>query len=160
MTLTARPTTYSGVKMRSRLEAAFAAWLDQERFDWSYEPCAFANARGQYLPDFLLRDVQCSWLAEPASVYVEVKPDWPENPEQLYRRMAIISDSEPEAVLVVVTKSESTSVGILEIDVSPDDVDPYPWPVVGSWVRASDGRLGIAALTGSAPWQGEYWKAF
>lgn len=72
----ARPTVYMGITMRSRLEAGFAAWLDEKHFDWEYEPCAFASPDGQYLPDFRLNDVFVSWRHEPmATVYAEVKPE-------------------------------------------------------------------------------------
>jgi hypothetical protein len=49
----ARPTTYKGIRMRSRLEAYFAAMLD-DVFEaaWEYEPVCFAGPSGQWLPDF------------------------------------------------------------------------------------------------------------
>lgn len=53
--LKARPTTYKGVRMRSRLEAGFAAWLDDAGVEWQYEPeCYSAPELGQWLPDFLI----------------------------------------------------------------------------------------------------------
>src|SRR4051812_46238561 len=53
MELRARPTTYRGVVMRSRLETSVAAWLDRHQFDWTYEPERFATlAGGLYIPDF------------------------------------------------------------------------------------------------------------
>jgi hypothetical protein len=64
----ARPTKYKGIQMRSRLEARFAAYLDLIGADWRYEPEAFADERGQYLPDFeIVRD------GSPRQ-FVEVKP--------------------------------------------------------------------------------------
>jgi hypothetical protein len=33
----ARPTTYKGVEMRSRLEAGFAMWLDERDLSWTYD---------------------------------------------------------------------------------------------------------------------------
>lgn len=100
-----RPTIYKGVRMRSRLEARFAARLDQvvarhpELFadtKWEYEPVCFAGEDGQYLPDFALA------TADGTRVYVEVKPfvgesDWP----IFTRRMEIIWESEPDAVLTL-----------------------------------------------------------
>lgn len=65
----ARPTTYNGVKMRSRLEAAWAEQFDSMGWAWKYEPECFATADGQYLPDFL---VSIPGYAD--HVYVEVKP--------------------------------------------------------------------------------------
>lgn len=66
----ARPTTYNGVKMRSRLEAAYAAQFDAFGWQWEYEPRCFATTDGQYLPDFRLT------LPEGTGhVYVEVRPN-------------------------------------------------------------------------------------
>jgi hypothetical protein len=89
----ARPTVYKGIKMRSRLEAGYAAWLDSWRFTWEYEPCAFANEAGQYLPDFLIRDVPRMVCGKQRTedAYVEVKPaSWTGDLNALARRMEII----------------------------------------------------------------------
>lgn len=66
-----RPTSYRGVTMRSRLEAAWAEQFDAFGWGWQYEPEAFGDKRaGQYLPDFLV------WAHDNrlASCYIEVKP--------------------------------------------------------------------------------------
>ena len=71
---TPRPTTYKGIKMRSRLEAGFAQWCDGEYppIPWEYEPACFAGDDGrQYLPDFKIR---MELVGEVRSFYVEVKP--------------------------------------------------------------------------------------
>lgn len=47
-----RPTLYKGIRMRSRLEADYAAWLDRAARKWEYEPECFAAQDGQWLPDF------------------------------------------------------------------------------------------------------------
>src|SRR5690349_10167892 len=44
------PTTYRGVRMRSRLEARYAALFDSLSWPWTYEPLDLAG----YIPDFLL----------------------------------------------------------------------------------------------------------
>lgn len=67
--LAPRPTTYKGIAMRSRLEAAWAEQFDAWGQAWQYEPQCYASEEGQYLPDFLLT---------PGSVFVEVKP-WIDN---------------------------------------------------------------------------------
>jgi hypothetical protein len=51
----ARPTTYNGIQMRSRLEADYAAWLDRKGHTWEYEPECFASTDGQWLPDFRVK---------------------------------------------------------------------------------------------------------
>jgi hypothetical protein len=104
-----RPTIYKGIRMRSRLEARFAAGLDRamvafaDVFDpagWDYEPVCFADENGQYLPDFAYRMLDTrsgKWT----QVYVEVKPrvDDDDYWKTVTDRMAIIWASEPEAVL-------------------------------------------------------------
>lgn len=170
----ARPTVYKGVKMRSRLEAGFAAWLDDRRFEWAYEPGAFAGERGQYLPDFRIESLRCSWLEEPATAYVEVKPKaWPywderddadQEHEALMRRMAIIWESEPAAVLLLAQPrgtDGTNEVGVLDIRWSPSNTDPYPWPVEAILVMTSNDRqlgLAISVRPPQGPWPDGYWK--
>lgn len=97
-----RPTLYKGIRMRSRLEAAYAAYLDRLQVSWEYEPECFASARGQWLPDF-------SFVGAPGR-YIEVKPpellDFRphETADERYARidtilgrMAIAWESQPEA---------------------------------------------------------------
>lgn len=43
------PTTYSGVRFRSRLEARVAAWFDQLSLAWEYEPAVELDG---WIPDF------------------------------------------------------------------------------------------------------------
>lgn len=96
--LTARPTTYNGVQMRSRLEARYASWMDLVGIRWTYEPRCFASPVGQYLPDFELHEIIT--LNEGAPVFVEVKPTW-EMARGVRERMQVIWASEPAAVLVL-----------------------------------------------------------
>jgi hypothetical protein len=176
----ARPTVYKGIKMRSRLEAGFAMWLDYVSLEWEYEPCAFGGEKGQYLPDFKLSSVRCTWLAEPATVYVEVKPkNWPnwndesslDSHESLMRGMALIWESEPDAVLLLAQPDSGepvgdggykvASVGILDLNWSPASVSPYPWPTVGFWALGpGDNTVGLARLLhdSKGPWPDGYWK--
>lgn len=56
------PTTYRGVRFRSRLEAKWAAFFDGLEWPWSYEPI---DLKG-YIPDFV--------LLFPDPLLVEVKP--------------------------------------------------------------------------------------
>ena len=94
--LTARPTVYKGVEMRSRLEAHWAQRLDGLGADWVYESRAFADETGQYLPDFSLS------LPTERTLYLEVKAVWPEDKiPALQRRMEIIWSSEPDALLML-----------------------------------------------------------
>lgn len=100
----ARPTVYRSIHMRSRLEAKAAAQFDAAGLTWQYEPWAFADETGQYLPDFLV-DLSEPGLLVPRHVYVEVKPAPvfrdAARLERIRRRMEIIFSSEPESFLVI-----------------------------------------------------------
>ena len=61
--MNAIPTIYSGIQMRSRLEAQWAAFFDHMGWKWEYEP---VDLKG-WIPDFLLR-------TQSRVYYVEVKP--------------------------------------------------------------------------------------
>lgn len=97
--LTARPTTYNGIKMRSRLEARFAATMDLGgRLTWLYEPRAYASTKGQYLPDFQVTELDGATVDPPW--FIEVKPTV-EQAFMAMERMVIIWDSEPDATLCI-----------------------------------------------------------
>src|SRR5688572_1629249 len=99
---TPRPTVYRGVKMRSRLEAGYAQWLDSWGCKWEYEPCAFGSEAGQYLPDFRLPELRVSWDDAPLVAYVEVKPTHAQAmADSLINQMRVILDSEPGSLLCV-----------------------------------------------------------
>lgn len=110
--------------MRSRLEAGFAAWLDQMGVPWQYEPTAFASDRGQYLPDFV---TELQFGDDTRTAYIEIKPRHPDGdqgeiftalgpvmgsprfiselcPElaALGRRMSVVWESDPSAFLLLV----------------------------------------------------------
>lgn len=113
--MAARPTTYNGVPMRSRLEARFAAFLDRSGFTWEYEPRAFASEQGQYLPDFRVSDAGAR-----SDMYVEVK-----GPDAgvvvlcgAMARMEIIHASEPRASLAFIVEQWLVP-GSLEFMVMP-----------------------------------------
>lgn len=89
----ARPTTYRGIPMRSRLEATHAARLDALGWPWVYEPQAFAGHRGQYLPDFRVDRPE-------GRFYIEIKPTI-ELAMRVLGRMEVIWESEPDAHLLV-----------------------------------------------------------
>lgn len=96
-----RTTFYNGIRMRSRLEAAFAAWLDERELTWRYEPHAFATAHGQYLPDFLVEH-------DATRVYIEIKPTLGHVTDLVVANRDIIRASQPAAQFVVVVPHGST----------------------------------------------------
>lgn len=174
----ARPTTYNGVPMRSRLEAGFAQWLDEWNFKWAYEPRAFANASGQYLPDFRLDEVSMQWRSEPATLYVEIKPEsWYKEKEpgfeetylQMTRSMKVIWDSEPDAELALIVPGMncgfSAAVELLYLDreISEDPEHPDAWGQFAVWVPvgASRSELGLSfppIRLERGPWPLEFWR--
>lgn len=98
LTIPARPTTYNGIPMRSRMEARVAAFLDFLGYRWTYEPRAYASTAGQYLPDFVIQQPGYR------PVFVEVKGSISDDDaEALLRRMQeTIYPSEPGAMLFLV----------------------------------------------------------
>lgn len=62
------PTTYNGIRFRSRLEAKWAAFFDLCDWKWEYEP---EDLNG-YIPDFVL-------IGKKGLLYVEVKPFYTED---------------------------------------------------------------------------------
>jgi hypothetical protein len=94
----ARPTIYRGIRMRSRLEAHVARWLETHpNFrPWEYEPTCFAGIVGQYLPDFVLHHPTFD-------SYIEVKPLTVREGEleDAMSRMPVIWESQPAALLAI-----------------------------------------------------------
>jgi hypothetical protein len=66
------PTTYSGYKFRSRLEATWACFFDQCEWKWKYEPI---DLKG-YIPDFIVSHPHADILIEvkPATNYQDMYP--------------------------------------------------------------------------------------
>jgi hypothetical protein len=104
-TIKARPTVYEGIKMRSRLEAAFAQWLDANNpVGWEYEPSAYGSVSGQYLPDFVVPGTY------PNYQFFEVKPNIDDGVfDDALSRMHIILASQPNADLFVVSSNDYSS---------------------------------------------------
>lgn len=162
----ARPTTYKGIKMRSRLEAGYAAWLDEMGMEWEYEPCAFAGELGQYLPDFYIPSLRVSWQHEPVPAYIEVKPNAEAVTPDLAVRMAVIHESNLDAELLVQTPQRLYALCYLAPDIGPvfrkdliwvlgavkDGVEGQPrGPADVEWMAA------IPSPDFHQPWHGEWW---
>lgn len=101
----ARPTTYKGIQMRSRLEADYASALDRDGETWTYESKCFGGPDGQWLPDFTVGM---------HGIYTEIKPaylivwDTKEQHEvydrvdKILRQMSVAWLSEPDAYLQLI----------------------------------------------------------
>ena len=102
-----RETFYKGIKMRSRLEADYAADLDRQGYRWGYEPTCFAGPGGQWLPDFGCTFADHGdWAifdevkpAEPLMKRIDAASGWGEYVDTLLRRMTIAWASRPDAML-------------------------------------------------------------
>ena len=89
----ARPTTFGGDHMRSRLERDFAKHLFFAGEPYQYEPHVFGPRGRRYLPDFMVE-------SGGRRTYIEVKPTAQEV-EAAKVKMSVIWDEEPDALLVV-----------------------------------------------------------
>lgn len=128
-----RPTLYKGIRMRSRLEADFAAALDKQGAYWEYEPECFAGPTGQWLPDFRVRH---PGGASAPSMLVEVKPasmmqardgeqesDVIARIDEILARTAIAWFSEPETQVNVVFWTWGADVP--DLDVAGSHTGPW-----------------------------------
>lgn len=64
------PTVHNGTKYRSRTEARWAVFFENEGIPFTYEPEGYQTFAGWYVPDFQL-------TAAPALTFFEVKPHEP-----------------------------------------------------------------------------------
>jgi hypothetical protein len=163
-TMTARPTLYKGVQMRSRLEAGFAMWLDRCGVAWDYEPNCYANELGQYLPDFRVPEVvrcvppgRSTGPSLPA--FIEVKPSIaphrprsadpadPSNDLASRIRIALDCESLPHNALVVAPDG----VGVVG---RFSNTEGRATLIDAMWV----GQNPLAIATPCVgPWLGEWW---
>lgn len=157
-TIKARPTTYKGIQMRSRLEADYAAALDRDGEKWEYEPTCFAGPDGQWLPDFRIGH---------DSIYTELKPAhliaWDtreplgvyERIDKILQQMTVTWLSEPEATLRLVFWSYGceqmeaplvimgSQLGPRWLAYMPSTLDlPMLWPGMGQAQSVADGQNG------------------
>lgn len=83
------PTSYAGIRMRSKLETKIARFLDSLEIKWLYEPKAFYLSNGEwYKPDFFLPDL---------NIWIEVKGLIEEHNKELLK--TLVQDNNSEAVM-------------------------------------------------------------
>lgn len=126
--LKARPTTYAGVKMRSRLEADYARHLDATGIQWVYESRCFAGPPGQYLPDFELAGAGAFVEVKPADLYLTDEESGEENIHEALRKMEIIWLTEPNAWLFLVMWRYQAAVPVLTYEA--DGLGCENWRVI------------------------------
>lgn len=102
MKLIPRPTIYKGIKMRSRLEAKCAQWLDFVEAEWQYEPICYADERGQYLPDFVLPKIAATvgGFHQWRPLVIDAKPTGADVFETLDRMRCVWSSLDSAALAV------------------------------------------------------------
>lgn len=62
-----KPIPYKEYKLKSSWELAFAKYLDNSDFEWTYEPMSFPTPYGYYTPDFYIEELD---------IFIEVKGRW------------------------------------------------------------------------------------
>lgn len=131
----ARTTMYKGIKMRSRLEADFAAFLDRAGAEWEYEPICFAGPTAQWLPDFRAKVPDGGWT------YFEVKPEsLPDDQiDPTLERMTVAWLTEPRAILQLVIWPFGDPTGshsFMGFPHEDEDDDDLIW-----WYATGDGEM-------------------
>lgn len=156
-----RPTVYNGIKMRSRLEAGFAMWLDEMGAVWEYESECFASPLGQYLPDFKVDIVYPEYHSAVMACYIEVKPNWEAvNPEQQWKHQQIIwSCTSGGETFGLAIRDDGAAFPSLWTPAGKSMLIPYLWTT--SCLVEIDGvetDLGLVAPLSEPPWPDGYWK--
>lgn len=85
------PTTYKGIKYRSKTEAKWALFFDIEHIPYHYEPEGFQTDAGWYVPDFQFVEAE-------RLTFFEVKPTQPSMRE--YRLLKSLADGAKAHVFV------------------------------------------------------------
>lgn len=98
-TISAKPSEYRGIQMRSRLEVSFAKYLDRMGETWTYEPTIYGPVGRGYLPDFEI-------VSAVRPTFIEVKPTIAEA-EQAKSKVAVIWETHPDALLIIACAEES-----------------------------------------------------
>ena len=86
------PTVYNDIQMRSRLEAAWAAFFDELNLSWEYEPEDFDG----WIPDFVI--FPAGYDSYPR--YVEVKPIYNLQQKEAKEAMRDIENTMQRSLLV------------------------------------------------------------
>lgn len=142
MSFVAKPTTYNGVRFRSRLEARWAAFFDLNAWKWSYEPVDLAG----WVPDFILH-------MPLADVYVEVKPASPVDSSNTSYKKAFDYWRKFQVLLLGV-EPESASIGAL---LDPPLLVDYQWVDLHESMRPShEDRVAFWREAGNlTQWKGD-----
>jgi len=91
---------------KSTWEAAYAKWMDQNNFDWKYEPCRFELVEcRQYTPDFGI------YVGGAIEYFVEVK-GWVT--KAVERRMLEFRRVYPQIRVVLIGPAELAKLGMVE----------------------------------------------
>ena len=159
----ARPTTYKGIRMRSRLEAGYAMWLDTIHAQWEYEPECYATEAGQYLPDFRIDNIRDTLGPERFPVFVEVKPaGWGGDLDLLARRMSIIPDATADELGDCAVILEQPGVWPREPTLYEDGTAgwlPRPWvPLYDASIKCAEYALAAPLYPENLPWPDRYWE--
>jgi hypothetical protein len=128
------PTTYNGVRYRSKLEAAWAEFFDRHRMKFAYESEGFNFDGVWYLPDFYLPEIK---------TFVEVKGILDETDKD--KLFALAKVEAPKGIMVVLAEAPAGEKYRL-VNPTPqdyEDAEPGDYIPVGSF--SNEVRLGLCA---------------
>lgn len=128
------PTTYKGIRMRSKLETEWAQWFDEYGIIWAYEPEGFALPNGiAYLPDF--------WLPEMNTVF-EAKGVLDQDDEAKIRALA--KTAAPRGVMVI--------LGEAPVGARYRLVNPTPQRTTDEFVHLYDDMVALVRCSKCKRW--------
>jgi hypothetical protein len=129
------PTTYRGLKFRSRLEACWAALFDRESWVWEYEP----QDLDYYIPDFVLP-------FDHAPLLVEVKAEHSVDALRLHTEKIERSKWTGEALIVGAEPFEADQLSpVLGLIGERVDRREWLWSPARAFACLSCGNLSVLA---------------
>lgn len=157
-----RPTVYNGIPMRSRMEAAFAAWLDdQDGVKWEYEPYALAGPGGQYLPDFVITGIEVVGCSPPQwaspTLITEVKPPTFTDIDGMFARMSVANDTLPDGTVYCLIIKDKGVDGQAAVFISTRNNPLLYLCFTFVFTSLKPCTVGLAALA-AGPWPDGYWQ--
>lgn len=117
------PTTYAGIRFRSKNEARYAKFFDALGITWEWEPRAFSTDREWYLPDFLIFPATTPIWAE-----IKFADEDPFSPDVMrFRRFALQRPMPSRAALFTGQPRLVGNILVLGGDPGTDNPVKGPW---------------------------------
>ena len=146
------PTTYNGIKYRSRLEARWAIFFDELgiKFEYELEGFEFENGK-RYLPDFYLTEL-CT--------YVEIKPTVNVPVKEISKMCDLVFNDQTKRLLLICGSPGKEEMWFIQVWDKEVHIDSYnktgvfesEEEIVSEFLSNSDNVMFHPLIYGSPRW--------